>query len=511
LGTDGSALPGVTVEARSTILPQARVTTTDETGYYRLPVLPPGPYTLTFSLAGMETVNRNVSVLLNQTATVNVSLGLAGVSETITVTAAQSLVDPESTAIKSGLNEEEIDELPIGQEYRDLIKLAPAVQYTEDVIRGPSAGGSGQDNVYQFDGVNVTLPLFGTLSAEPSTHDIAQVSVVKGAAKAVDFNRAAGFTIDSVSKSGTNEYRGQVSYQLQTDSMRGDATTVNPQDFEQEKSWITLNFGGPLLADKLFFYGSYYRPEHVRTERTNVYGELPDFDSQRNEYFAKLTFSPISSVLVHGSYRDSNREIDNASIFPTEAPTRALNEEATQKIAIVEGSWVVNERSFASFKFTDYENNTLSIPANLLGVVPNIALGTRIDINALETLGGVTVPCPVGRAAGQPCQAGFGTNNAVNAFRNQFLAKYGFVDAGVRTGGGFVGTGLELNDQDFFRQGAQAAYDFTIGTRVAHDLHVGYQWMKDGEDLTRSSNGWGSITVEGGNVNCPASIASCAG
>ena len=44
------------------------------------------------------------------------------------------------------------------QQYRDLLKLIPGVQFSQDTIRGPSAGGSGQDNVYQFDGVNVTLP-----------------------------------------------------------------------------------------------------------------------------------------------------------------------------------------------------------------------------------------------------------------------------------------------------------------------------------------------------------------
>ena len=77
-------------------------------------------------------------------------------------------------------------------------------------MRGPSAGGSGQDNVYQFDGVNVTLPLFGTLSAEPASHDIAQVTTIKGGARAVDFDRSGGFSIDSVSKSGTNRYAGEV-------------------------------------------------------------------------------------------------------------------------------------------------------------------------------------------------------------------------------------------------------------------------------------------------------------
>ena len=81
--------------------------------------------------------------------------------------------------------------------------------YTQDTVRGPSAGASGQDNVYKFDGVNVTMPLFGVLNVEPNTRDVAQVNVVRGGATAVDFNRAAGFSIDSVSKSGQNKFFGE--------------------------------------------------------------------------------------------------------------------------------------------------------------------------------------------------------------------------------------------------------------------------------------------------------------
>ena len=64
--TDGSALPGVTVEARSNALPQPRVTTTNSTGDFRLPALQPGAYTLTFSLSGMQTATRRADVLLAQ-------------------------------------------------------------------------------------------------------------------------------------------------------------------------------------------------------------------------------------------------------------------------------------------------------------------------------------------------------------------------------------------------------------------------------------------------------------
>ena len=135
------------------------------------------------------------------------------------------VIEKDSAAIKSGVSSETIRSLPVGQEYRDLIKLIPGVQYTQDSIRGPSAGGSGQDNVYKFDGVNVTLPLFGTLSAEPASYDIAQVTTIKGGAKAVDFERAGGFSVDSVSKSGTNAFHGGISYQMQQSGWTEDLTS----------------------------------------------------------------------------------------------------------------------------------------------------------------------------------------------------------------------------------------------------------------------------------------------
>ena len=67
-------------------------------------------------------------------------------------------IERESTELKSGLSADQIQSVPLGQEYRDILKLLPGVQYSQDAVRGPSAGGSGQDNVYKFEGVNVTGP-----------------------------------------------------------------------------------------------------------------------------------------------------------------------------------------------------------------------------------------------------------------------------------------------------------------------------------------------------------------
>ena len=226
LDTGGLVLPGVTVEAKSSVLPTPRVTTSGAAGEFRMPALPPGTYTVEFTLSGMATVTRQVEVQLGQDTNVEVKLGVQGVSETVEVTAAITpIIEKDSTALKSGVSADTIKSLPVGQEYRDLIKLIPGVMYTPDSTRGPSAGGSGQDNVYKMDGVNVTMPLYGTLSAEPASHDIEQMTTVKGGAKAVDFDRAGGFTVDSVSRSGTNRFQGLFSYQFQTDPMAAEQTS----------------------------------------------------------------------------------------------------------------------------------------------------------------------------------------------------------------------------------------------------------------------------------------------
>jgi hypothetical protein len=489
--TAGAMLPGVTIQATSDVLPRPRETVSSAAGEYRLPALPPGSYTLTFTLSGMQQVTRKAQVLLGQETRADVALGVAGITEAVTVTAEVSLVDKDSATLKSSIASQEITGLPVGQEYRDLQKLIPGVQYTQDTVRGPSAGGSGQDNVYQFDGVNVNLPLFGTLSAEPASHDIAEVTIVKGGARAVDFDRSGGFSIDTVSRTGTSDFHGQIGYQFQSDSMAADLNSGSLSRYNRNLDWLTANLGGPVVKDYLYFYASYYRPTQNRDNRSNVYGELPDYESTRNEYFGKVTFTPTKTLLINASYRDSKR-IDKSDLFAsTASATTGTGSDSRLKIFTGDGSWVFNPSSFLTFKYTHFANLTSGTPDYTADVVPNLAPGTTINVNGLDTLGRLTVPTPV---SGQ---------DAYNAFIQPLIDTYGYVQNGVKTGGGTVGYGSEFNDQDFFRDAAQIGYNLTLGTNVRHEVHVGYQWYQDEEELVRSSNGWGLISVPGGRLSAP--------
>jgi Carboxypeptidase regulatory-like domain len=500
VGSDGLVLPGVTVEARSPALPAPRVTVTGGAGDYRLPALQPGTYTLTFDLSGMGKVTKEAVVRLQQETVVNATMSVQGVTETVNVTAAIiPAIEKDSTALRSGVSTDTINSLPVGQQYRDLVKLVPGVQYTEDTTRGPSAGGSGQDNVYKFDGVNVTLPLFGTLSAEPSSYDVAEVTTITGGTKAIDFNRSGGFTIDSISKSGTAKFSGAASFQIQPADFV--AAQVSPTEtYQQRQTWTTASLGGPLLPQKAFFYGSYYRPTVSRSNTANLYGPLPGYTSTRNEWFGKLTLTPISQVLVNVSWRQSHHLETGSTFGSTSSATTGSGAESWQKIGIIEASWIMSSRSFLTFKYTHFKLPTQSRPDHISSVEPSQTNGATLDLAHLDQIGQLNVPTTVAGATAY--------NNIVQPLINE----YGYTVNGVPTGGGYVGYGTEFDEDNFARDQAQVAYNLTLGSTVRHDLHAGLQWYVDSEDLSRGSNGWGLITVPGGRLPSvsPCGNSSCA-
>jgi hypothetical protein len=490
---DGEPLPGVTIEATSNVLPQPRQTVSAANGEYRLPLLPPGTYEISFALEGMGTEKRSVLVALQQSSTVDVALSVTAVTEEIEVVAQSTLINTTSAELRGSVTAETIEALPVGQEYRDLVKLIPGVQYTEDEVRGPSAGGSGQDNTYLFDGVNVTLPLFGVLSAEPSSHDIDQIAIVKGGATAVDFNRSAGFLINSISRSGTNDFHAALTYQVQPESLVADRENAGSV-FEEDKDWIIANVGGPIVRDHLYFYASYYAPSSTKESRSNLYGEVPDFELDRDEIFGKLTYAPTDAILLHGSYRTSDHtESSSSSLSATSAGTTSQGSEATLEIGIFEASWIIDSRSYANFRFTDFENQTAGVPDRKFDFDVAVDGSVDLDIANLDQQGWVIVPGSAG----------------ANAFQQQYINRYGYVENGVVKGGGRVGGHFQNDDDDFYRQSYQGGYDRSIGTKITHDLHLGYQWYRDEEDLTRTSNGWGEISIPGGTTTC--AVAPCTG
>lgn len=488
-GKNGQGIAGVRVDVTANVLPQPKRVLTNESGEYRLPFLPPGEYVLTYTHADKLPQKRSATVLLGQTSTANVVMAdtsVAGASVEVVAEKA-TIVDATSTEIKSSFSSEVINALPVGQDYRDLVKLIPGVTYTQDAVRGPSAGGSGQDNIAQLDGVNVNLPLFGTMSATPSGHDIDQITILKGGADATGFNRSAGYTINSVSKSGTNAFTGELSYQILPDNLVAKRIGATAAFFEQEKTYAILNVGGPILQDKLFFFVSLYRPTVSQQNSANLYGTTPDLSSTRNEYFGKLTYAPTSNLLLHASYRDSDETTQhsgyNGSAF---GPTTGAGAKGKLKIGILEGTWNVTPNSFINFKTTNFILKTSDHPDYLSPAQASFDANARLDVGALDTQGLFAVPKP--RTGTTQPELDY------NAFIGPIVSRYGFT-GDSSGGGGFVGGASQINNQNFYRRNFEVAYDAVWGSSITHTFHAGVQWWKEMEDLYRVSNGWGSITV----------------
>ncbi|TLX50717.1 TonB-dependent receptor [Pseudoalteromonas ruthenica] len=488
--TDQS-MAGVTVIATSNVMPKPRRAVTRADGSYDLPQLKPGTYELTFTNKDGASQRMTVQVLLEQTSKVDVALSMTGSNtEVITVTGSR-LYRQGNSSLTNSLGESAIEGVPIGQDYRDLLKLVPGVELSENSILGPSAGGSGVDNSYGFDGVNVSLPMFGNLASEPSTHDIEYVTMDRGGAKAVDFNRSGGFAINTVSKSGTDEFRGGVEYKVQPKSLV--ASPVGEESYELDKSWLTASLGGPLIEDTLYFYTSYYRPEEERSNKGTAYGEVKNYKSVRDEYFGKLTWAPTDDLLFNISQRMSEKTLEGDSIGQFEADSVSVGGQTDQDIFTVDGSWLVGSATTLSFQYSKFELESGSRPDTELSVQPS--LSAQLDINNLEQMGYFSVPTPLDADSGYTAEQIAAFNSAANTL----IEQYGYSENGVKKGGGGVGAYYRYDSQDFYRDSFELALDheFNWGDSY-HTLHFGGQWSEGEEVLTRLSNGWGRIEYVGG-------------
>jgi Carboxypeptidase regulatory-like domain len=144
--SSGGALPGVTVAIASPqMIGGARTAVTDDQGVYRFTLLPGGTYTVTFTLAGFNTLNiEGVNVAAGQTITINGKLEVATLQETVTVTSQAPTIDLESSKVQVNWDQQKLDEIPYSRSLTGLIGLIPGLYATSLDVGGSSFGtGSG--------------------------------------------------------------------------------------------------------------------------------------------------------------------------------------------------------------------------------------------------------------------------------------------------------------------------------------------------------------------------------
>jgi len=270
----GAIVPGATVTIVETATGITRSGTSNGSGNYTFPNLPPGYYSVTVTAPLFKKESRpGVDVAVNTTTRVDISLQPGNVTETVTVTGAPPIMQTDRADVSANLESETLATMPISvnQNFQSLLELVPGV--------GPAAFEHSQffnaassietevdgqpllGNNFQIEGIddNERTGLLQTLI--PPAQAIETVDVATADYEA-ELGRAIGTVSNVIIKSGTNQFHGLVTEYVQNSAVEARsyfATSVGHLAY----NYFGGTIGGPIKKDKLFFFGDFFRsPDH---------------------------------------------------------------------------------------------------------------------------------------------------------------------------------------------------------------------------------------------------------
>jgi hypothetical protein len=271
--SDPSKLPirGAAVTATSLATGLVRVATTDANGVYRIPVLPPGVYDVKIEINGFSTqIKKGIMLTVGQILTLNFDMALGGPKEAVVIETDEPLIEAERTHQSSTITQRPINELPIdGRNFLDFAKLTPGVVEESPAIvnakLGPLttsglsfAGQNGRANSVQIDGVDNNDTSSNGVRPTISQEAVKEFQINRNGYDA-EFGRATGGVINIVSKSGANEFHGNVYNYFRNERLdaRNAFAPAMPKDPPFKRNQPGFTFGGPLMKDKAFFFAAY--------------------------------------------------------------------------------------------------------------------------------------------------------------------------------------------------------------------------------------------------------------
>jgi hypothetical protein len=218
--SSGAVLPGATV----TVTGGAGVsldTVSDSTGSYRFPSLLPGTYAITAKLSGFtDSKVSDVLVQLGSAKKVDFALTVAGVSESVKVTAEAPIVDVKQSAKGTNIRAEQVELVPHARDFTSLVIQAPGAN-DEHKSAGISVdGASAAENRYVIDGIETTS-VFNGLSSKPVLSDFVEEVQVKSSGYPAEFGGSTGAVINVITKSGSNSFSGSALGYWQGNSLVG--------------------------------------------------------------------------------------------------------------------------------------------------------------------------------------------------------------------------------------------------------------------------------------------------
>lgn len=376
VSTDGSALPGVTVEVSGENLQGVRSVTSDANGRFRVINLPPGNYQVTYRLEGFSPVEEDdVSVRIGTDTARQVSMS-AGVSEQIVVQGESVIVDTTKTTIDTQVDWELIDSLPNNRLFQDVMSSAPGVQINAS---NPTVNGAADsDNIYLVDGVDTTDPRTQTWGTAINFDTIQEVQIQTAGIPA-EYGRVQGGVVNLVTNSGGNQFHGSARFVVSdVDWVADTKDDAVPAIFGDEKR-PSATLGGPLAQDKLWFFiagEGRDREQNFPRETGSDTGEFAtDVSTYEGHYAsAKLTWQVNSNNTLTGFYNTDPIDISNAWARYYLGPSVDPRSEATQEQGgdnmSLQWSSVLGASMLFEAKANKYEGNINIVAQGPIGPDP---------------------------------------------------------------------------------------------------------------------------------------------
>jgi hypothetical protein len=304
----GAVVVGAVVSVRNIATGQTRTVTTDAAGVYQLINLPPGEYELQVEAQGFAQLKRSgVRLLVGQSVRLDLTIAPAGVTSHIEVSAEPPAVDITQTTPSVTLDQERIEKLPVTQRrFLSFVLTAPGLVSSSAHPRaGSHTGGVGSrrlpDSGFSFGGLrarsnNVTIDgvdnndeTTGASRAELSIEAIREFQIMNNGVSA-EFGGASGGSINAVTRSGTNEFHGDLFTYTSHDPLNARQPVFASEITRKPRlhRWQPgLDLGGPIKPDRTFFHAS-FEQEHEHTE------EASDVDAE--------VVARINAALAAGSF-----------------------------------------------------------------------------------------------------------------------------------------------------------------------------------------------------------------
>src|SRR5204862_6574826 len=267
--TSGSVVANASVSLRNLDTNRTYTSTSDASGYYIVPNLPPGPYELNVTYPGFEAVVQSgIQLRVGQTATLDLTLAVEGRREVVEVTSQTPAIEPTRTEISNVIETRQIQGLPIsGRLFTDFALLTPGVTtgrtsvgstITEfEVTRVSFAGMRDLSNQVTVDGADNINTATGSQRATPPQEAVQEFRVVNNSFGA-EYGRALGGIVNIVTKSGGNNLHGSVYDYFQNDALNARSLLQpEPQPNVLRQNQFGATLGGPITKDKTFFFTNY--------------------------------------------------------------------------------------------------------------------------------------------------------------------------------------------------------------------------------------------------------------